>query len=294
MSAGLIGLVESRFFTQRALGALDPVRRVRALPRRSRFAITEVGAAWVPAYLAQLDESSATRHGRARSRTCSAPRSPPGCRCCPASTSRPTATSARSSTVTTWRQLADIGDRTGDVGERLPAPRGHEPVDAGRRCGRTSAASTTRPVDRPAGDERGALLRVRPGPAGGRTPSTSARCATTVRRPLHPTSGRRSRIRRCAARSARVRRRADGSPARSRSSPAPPPGSVPRSLACSPSRARPPSSPVATQDRGRRRGRPGRSSRRAVQFVAADLGDGRISDGRGRRTQAAFGPSACW
>ncbi len=56
MSAGLIGLVESRFFTQRALGALILSGVFERFPSLT-FAITEVGASWVPAYLAQLDET---------------------------------------------------------------------------------------------------------------------------------------------------------------------------------------------------------------------------------------------
>lgn len=61
MAAGLIGLVESRFFTQRALGALilsGVFERFADL----RFVLTEVGVAWIPDYLAQLDD--VVRHAR--------------------------------------------------------------------------------------------------------------------------------------------------------------------------------------------------------------------------------------
>ena len=85
-------------------------------------------------------DGARTRGGRARSRTCSVPRSPPGSRCCPSEYFQ------TNCFVGTFLDRHDMGalrhDRrsAGDVGERLPAPRGHEPVDAAGAAGQRGRA----------------------------------------------------------------------------------------------------------------------------------------------------------
>ena len=126
MSAGSIGLLESRFFTQRALGALILSGVFERFPTL-RFAITEVGV-MVPEYLAQLDSTVRYAGQPGTIPTCSAGRRR---RALQAAERVLPHELLRRHLPRPPRHGCAAADRrrVRDVGRRLPAPRGHQPVD---------------------------------------------------------------------------------------------------------------------------------------------------------------------